>query len=410
MKRDLYLAMVTALAFSFSFPPFPGGFLAFWALVPFFFLLEGKPVTQALRAGYVTGILVTLGSVHRMRSVGFADIIVAAMYFPVFYALYALLHALLQKTYGPRAYIAIPFAWVGVEYLRSLVELGVPSLTLGYTQAYLLSTLPLPPVVNVYSGSLWVVTINVLIYRGLARVEKIKQVTAVVFVLILLFALPWVYTRISDRPPGDFQERVLYVDRGGGRSEEPSHPTNLMLLGTAVDSVIVQAMEGALLPRGSVARIRRVGSHPEEADWFIEQRLAEVLKGRGHPVAMATVADSTRLTDEEGTTFLVEYRVLRLGMVYEPQGRGRLNRRARVELFLRLSDEGRGRILWSGTGVQETTDPVPSNQIRRLEHPNLSFTQGVLPKAGWFKRLMEPALVLGITGAVTLLFFSFRSR
>ncbi len=197
MKRDLLLSLLFGVLLSLSFPPYRLGFLAYFALIPFFLLLEHKNLAQTIKWGYLAGLFMNIGTLWWINLVTVPGAIAAILYLPIYMIIYAVLHNFLNHRLGPKYQVwCIPFLWTGVEYLRSLGVLGFPWCSLAYTQSYYLSLIQYVSITSAYGVSFWVATINVFIWLILKNISDLKKVLIYYLVLILLFILPWIYGRM----------------------------------------------------------------------------------------------------------------------------------------------------------------------------------------------------------------------
>jgi apolipoprotein N-acyltransferase len=208
MRLDLLLSLLTAFLFSFAFPPFKFGFLAYWALVPFFYLLEKKGLKESFRWGYVTGLFISIGIIYWITFVTIPGALATILIHPLYYALYGMAHTFLRQRFGGKFIFTIPFVWTGVEYLKSLGEIGFPWISLAYTQSHYLQLIQYASYTSVFGVSFWVVLINVLVYQMLKNLENRQKVAVLLMTTILLFILPWIYGKqvMPDEP--DFQEGI----------------------------------------------------------------------------------------------------------------------------------------------------------------------------------------------------------
>jgi apolipoprotein N-acyltransferase len=208
MRVNLILSLLTAFLLSFSFPPFEFGFLAYWSLVPFFYLLERKNLKESFRWGYVTGLLISITTIYWINFVTVPGAIATILIHPLYYALYAMLHTFLRQRDNEKFMFAIPFVWTGLEYLKSFGELGFPWVLLGYTQTHYLSLIQYASYTSVFGVSFWVVIINILIYLMLKNLENRKKTVLLLATTIILFILPWLYSRQIIPDEDEFRESL----------------------------------------------------------------------------------------------------------------------------------------------------------------------------------------------------------
>lgn len=215
MKRDLIFSLLTGALLSFAFPPLHLGFLAYFGLIPFFYVLEKKTLPQAIGWGYLTGLFVNLGTLYWINWVTVPGAIAAIVYLPVYYAVYAVLHIFLQRRIDEKYfYYCLPFLWTGMEFLRSLGVLGFPWSSLAYSQTYYLSLIQYSEYTSVFGVSFWIVVINVFILLILKNVTNIKKLVVYFSILVLLFILPWIYGKYiipDEQIPADEKIRIGLV-------------------------------------------------------------------------------------------------------------------------------------------------------------------------------------------------------
>ena len=208
MRLDIILSLLTAFLISLSFPPFKFGFLAYGALVPFFYLLEEKSLKESFRWGYIAGLFISIATIYWITFVTIPGALATILIHPLYYSLYAMIHTFLRQRGDEKFVFAIPFIWTGIEYLKSLGELGFPWITLGYTQTHYLSLIQYASYTGVFGISFWVVLINVLVYLMLKNLEKPKKVIILLVSTTILFMLPWLYGKHVLPEDDEFQEGV----------------------------------------------------------------------------------------------------------------------------------------------------------------------------------------------------------
>jgi len=212
MKRDLIFSLLTGLFLSLAFPPLHFGFLAYVALIPFFFLLQNKNYKESARWGYVTGLFVNLGTLYWISWVTVPGAVAAILYLPIYFVVYAVLHTFLQK-YIPEKYFyyCLPFLWTGIEFLRSLGVLGFPWNSLAYTQSYYLSLIQYVDYTSLFGVSFWIVWLNVIIFLLIKNADNYRKIVVYFAVLILLLLLPLIYGKIVIPPSSESAKEKIRV-------------------------------------------------------------------------------------------------------------------------------------------------------------------------------------------------------
>jgi len=203
MKKNLILSLLTGILLALSFPPFKTGFLAYGALIPFFLLLEEKSLGQAVKWGYITGLLFYSGTVFWIGVITVPGAIGTLLIMPLYTTLFAVIYVWLLGRIGRNATLALPFLWTSIEYLKSLTDLAFPWNYVGYTQSYYLPLIQWAEFVSIHGISLWVVTLNVLLFILYKEYKNAELRKRLIIFLIVLFVLPmthgiFVLTNTSD--------------------------------------------------------------------------------------------------------------------------------------------------------------------------------------------------------------------
>ncbi len=213
MKRPLLLSLLCAIGFSLSFPPSPLGFLAYFALIPFFMLLNPLGLKEAFRWGYFTGLFISLGTIYWIYKPTLPGAIAAILYHPLYFGLFGLGYAYARQRIGEKVIFAAPFLWVSMEYLKSLGEIGFPWVTIGYTQSYYTYLIQYAEYTSVYGVSFWIVWLNVCVYQMLKHSQNRRAMMAYGGAFAALIALPLIHGRwtVPDELPQSRYVRVAVV-------------------------------------------------------------------------------------------------------------------------------------------------------------------------------------------------------
>jgi apolipoprotein N-acyltransferase len=190
MKKNITLSLLTGISLTLAFPPFKLGFLAYGALIPFFLLLDEKNTKECFRWGYIVGLYSCIGVLFWIAWVTLPGAIGAILVLPLYFSIYAGVHNWLQRRLGPRFIVAVPFLWTGLEYVKSLDQIGFPWMSLGYTQTYYLPFIQHASITSVYGVSFWIVVLNVLLYQMYRFRCYPKLLITYVFVAALVFIIP----------------------------------------------------------------------------------------------------------------------------------------------------------------------------------------------------------------------------
>lgn len=167
--------------------------MAYGALIPFFLLLENKSYKESFRWGYLSGFVANLGSLYWIGWVTLPGAIGAILALPLYTAFFALLYILFRRKWGTYHLIAVPFIWTGIEYLKSLSEIGFPWLSLGYTQTYYLPLIQFASITSVYGVSFWIVTINVVLFVLWQQWQIPKWRYRLIAIVVFIWLLPLIH-------------------------------------------------------------------------------------------------------------------------------------------------------------------------------------------------------------------------
>lgn len=189
-KKDIGLAALSGTLFAFSLPPFKTGFLAYGALVPFFFLIDKKSLKDAARWGYVTGAIIAVLTLNWIAWATFGGFIGVLLVWPLYLTLWSVSFTLLKQRFGDSAFLFAPLLWTTMEYLQSFSELAFPWNYLGYTQTYYLPLIQFAEYFSVYGVSFWVALLNVLIYLLLKSGNDKPRRVLLSLSIVILWALP----------------------------------------------------------------------------------------------------------------------------------------------------------------------------------------------------------------------------
>jgi apolipoprotein N-acyltransferase len=191
MRTSFLFAILTGFSLSFAYPPFNLGFLAYWGLIPFFYLLERKvTLGAAFRWGYLTGFFIVIGGANALALDNIVGLLFACLLCPLYYALYAALHVFARQKLGPRFVVLIPFLWVGIEILKGLNQFGFGDLALGFTHPQHLMLFSESSHWSVFLVSFWICCLNTMIYVTLNSLGHRRKIAYLLVATVLMMILP----------------------------------------------------------------------------------------------------------------------------------------------------------------------------------------------------------------------------
>jgi len=176
MRKNVALCTTFSLLITFAFPPFRFGFLAFFALLPLFRVIEDKSAKEAFRWAYFAGLATNLMLLYWIGWATVAGAFSAILVLPAFLGLFAVLHVISLRKWGTVAYWLAPFWWTGLEWLKTLGDTAFPWFTLGYSQSYYLPLIQFSEYTTVYGVSFWLMFLNVIIFLGWKSRERRQRI------------------------------------------------------------------------------------------------------------------------------------------------------------------------------------------------------------------------------------------
>lgn len=208
----VFLAVLSGLLLTSTFPKIGFAWLAWIALVPLLLSIKNLSPKNSFSMGYITGLVhfVTLvyWLIHTMRMYGslplylcLSVLLLLSMVMALYVAVFSLLLTRLCSTPLKMVFMT-PLLWVAFEYLRTFLFTGFPWELFGYSQHARLTLIQFADITGVYGISFILALTNSVLLIGLLFFLKsdwqTKPVSQPVFtrslaVLLLLFVLIFVY-------------------------------------------------------------------------------------------------------------------------------------------------------------------------------------------------------------------------
>ncbi|MCX5723907.1 MAG: apolipoprotein N-acyltransferase [Nitrospirae bacterium] len=211
LARSLVLAGASGLFLPLSFPNYDLGLLAWIALVPLHWALDGKTKTQAFWIGWLSGTIAFTGLmawvVTTMNTYGKVPLVISygimlllTIYLGLYVAVYAA-GAVWFRTLIPRyGLFAVPCLWVSLELIRTYALSGMPWGLLGYSQYRQIEIIQIADHMGVYGVSFLIVLVNVALAELLSwlmpllrKFRPAKLPWELVAMTALLVGLSWEY-------------------------------------------------------------------------------------------------------------------------------------------------------------------------------------------------------------------------
>lgn len=211
LARSLVLAGASGLFLPLSFPNYDLGLLAWIALVPLHWALDGKSKTQAFWIGWLSGTIAFTGLmawvVTTMNTYGKVPLVISygimlllTIYLGLYVAIYSA-GAVWFRSLIPRyGLFAVPCLWVSLELIRTYALSGMPWGLLGYSQYRQIEMIQIADHMGVYGVSFLIVLVNVALAELLSwlmpllrRFRPARLPWELVAMTILLLGLSWEY-------------------------------------------------------------------------------------------------------------------------------------------------------------------------------------------------------------------------
>lgn len=231
LARSLVLAGASGLFLPLSFPKSDLGLLAWIALVPLHWALDGKSKAQAFWIGWLSGTIAFTGMmawvVTVMNTYGKVPLVISygillllAIYLGLYVGLYSA-GAVWFRTLIPRyGLFTVPCLWVSLELIRTYVLSGLPWGLLGYSQYRQIEVIQIADHMGVYGVSFLIVLVNVTLAEFLSWLMPMlrgfrpaKLPWELVALAALLVTLSWEYglVTLSGAPTSDIPRSSISV-------------------------------------------------------------------------------------------------------------------------------------------------------------------------------------------------------
>jgi apolipoprotein N-acyltransferase len=210
------LAVASGLAMGLAFPKFDQGLLAWVALVPLFYVIEGESMRRVFWWAYLQGFASYVVQLYWIPIPlhDFADVRMEFAIFPMLLlaGIVAIDTAVAiwagefvaRRTRIP-AVITMPVAWTAIEWIRTYFPIGFPWNLLGYTAYRNLELIQFAEFTGVYGVSALIVFFNAVVYvvmfrRGGNRLQAVSlsMLTALMIVLVAFGA--WRIRNLKNAP------------------------------------------------------------------------------------------------------------------------------------------------------------------------------------------------------------------
>ena len=198
------LAIISGTFVGVSYHPLYLGFLAYVGFIPLFHTWLNQNPKKNFWTGYLFGMVYNLISNYWIAAnsgaeflVVLSSLIAAVLYLSIFWGIAGLIIGAFNKNYN--SYIMLPFLIVSLEWVRSFGPLGFTWGNLVLTQMEFLPILQYNDYAGPYIVTLWIITINVLLYYVI--LNNISKRTQIIIIICVLAFITGGWLRIMFQNP-----------------------------------------------------------------------------------------------------------------------------------------------------------------------------------------------------------------
>ena len=209
------LGALFAAAYALGMPGYDIPALPFLCWLPFFpLVLSAENSRGAALRGFLAGtaanlllfywIAYTVAVLGKLGwPLGCLAALLVSAYLGVYFSAAGFLVFRLGRRFGGAGLWAFPFAWIGLEFARSILVTGFPWMLFGYSLAGSETLMQAADLAGVYGLGFLLAAANVCLYRAgrelLRREYRLAGAPAVVFTVILVFLFAYGSHRLTGR-------------------------------------------------------------------------------------------------------------------------------------------------------------------------------------------------------------------
>jgi apolipoprotein N-acyltransferase len=222
-RKNSLLAVFSAVLLALAFPDFEFWFLAWFALVPFFWAVEREKQSSAKSffLGWLWGAVFFFGTCWWLAyapthygglpaPISYFLVLCATAAVGIFPGIFAALFSVLLKRFGTYGIFAAPFLWTAIEFLRFWTT-GNNWNAIAYSQAFQQPLLALVPIGGVYlTGFSLTLANSIICYELIRKLNGQKPHLPVSLVLVFVLFLP-IYLSIGKSVPVNNSQKAKVI-------------------------------------------------------------------------------------------------------------------------------------------------------------------------------------------------------
>ncbi len=191
MKKgyQFILIIASSILLILSFPDFNLEFLAWIALIPLLFAIEGAQPRKAFLLSYLCGFLFFLGTIYWLIHVTLPGMVAVVAYLALYFGFFGLIISRAPRLKSYTLLFFIPAAWTALELVRSHLLGGFGWNLLGYSQSFNLPVIQIADITGAYGVSFLVCLANAAIFltiKDLKNKDATFKCLAIALVLIFI--------------------------------------------------------------------------------------------------------------------------------------------------------------------------------------------------------------------------------
>ncbi|MDD5348177.1 MAG: apolipoprotein N-acyltransferase [Candidatus Omnitrophica bacterium] len=202
--KDFFLAVISGVVLSLSFPAANLEFLAWVAFVPLFVCLKEKSKTKAFLLAYLAGVVFWSFVIYWLVHVTLVGTVLLVLYLAFYFGFFGLAFSLVtsrppsagSSVHDILSSLLLASAWVVLEYARSHLLTGFPWALLGYSQYLNLPVIQIADIFGAWGVSFVVMMVNACLYSAFAAPRAHDRKDRRVF-LIKTLAVPCVCLAVA---------------------------------------------------------------------------------------------------------------------------------------------------------------------------------------------------------------------
>ena len=209
-QKRIAAAALSGVLMFLSFPKFGNGLIAWFALVPLFYALNGETPSQGFKSGFIAGFVAHAGIFywisfvvvdygHLPLYVGIMVMLLLSAYLSIYTACFAAGVVFLQRRWNGFLLIA-PLSWTVLEFIRSHIFTGFPWGNLAYSQYLNHKIIQIADITGIYGISFVIVLVNLVVFETLkAGIANRRAAGKILFtVAVVLLTIFYGYFRVAE--------------------------------------------------------------------------------------------------------------------------------------------------------------------------------------------------------------------